>query len=100
VTEQLFEGVEFVGILVVGIVITRDDVHSDTILTQFLKEVFAVSIQCLEVNKPTMLIVVTKVDDMLYPVLNKMGEEYIRVKPFLIVDKNITAVTDAAVSVI
>jgi hypothetical protein len=99
-TKQLFEGVEVIGILVIGIVITWDDIHSDTILTQFLKEVFAVSIQCLEVDEPAILIVITQMDDVVDIVLNKIGEKYIGVKLFLIINKDFTAASNAAVSVV
>ena len=99
-TEQLFEGVEVIGILVIGIVIPWDDIHSDTILTQFLKEVFAVSIQCLEVDEPSVLIVITQMDDMLYSVLDKMGEEHLPVKSLLIINKDFTAASNAAVGVV
>tara|TARA_B110000914_G_scaffold113102_1_gene98935 strand:- start:91 stop:393 length:303 start_codon:yes stop_codon:yes gene_type:complete len=99
-TKQLFEGVQVIGILVIGVVITWDDIHSDTIFAQLLKEVFAVSIQCLEVNEPSVLIVITQMDDVLYSVLDKMGEEHLPVKSLLIVNKDFTTASNAAVSVI
>jgi hypothetical protein len=100
VTEQLFEGVQVIGVLVIGIVIPRDDIHSDTILSQFFKEVFAVSIQCLEVDKPSVLIVITQMNNMVNIILNEVREKYISVKLFLIFNENFTAASNAAVSIV
>jgi hypothetical protein len=99
-TKQLFEGVQVIGILVIGVVITWDDIHSDTIFAQLLKEVFAVSIQCLEVDKTTIFVIISKMDDVVDIVLNEIREKDIRVKLFLIINKYFTAASNAAVCVI
>ena len=64
-TKQLLQGVEFVGVLEVGIVVPWNNVHGDTVRTKSLKEHLTVAVQCLEVNEPTVLIVVAQVDDVL-----------------------------------
>ena len=99
-TKQLFEGVQVIGILVIGVVIPWDDIHSDTILTQFLKEVFAVSIQCLEVDETTIFVIISKMNNMVNIILNKIREKYIGVKLFLIINKDFTAASNATVSII
>ena len=98
--KQLFEGVEVIGILVIGIVITWDDIHSDTIFAQLLKKMFAVSIQCLGVDESSVLIVITQMDDVVDIVLNEIREKNICVKLFLIINKDFTAASNAAVCVI
>jgi len=62
--------------------------------------VFAVSIQCLEINEPTILIIVAQMNNMPDIILYQIWKKDIFVKSFLIVNENITAVTNAAVSII
>jgi hypothetical protein len=62
--------------------------------------VFAVSIQCLEVNKPAIFIIISKMNNMVNIILNEIGEKNICVKLFLIINKDFTAASNAAVCVI
>ena len=93
VTEQFLQGTQFVGILVVNVVITGYDIHCDTILSEFLQEVVSVCTQCFVVDKPTMLQCITKMDNMLDVVLKHVREKYLRVKVVLVLYKDVGTIS-------
>ena len=100
VAHQLIERVEVVGVLIVCVVVTRDDIHGDAILTQLIQEVFTIRTQGLEVDEPPVLVVIAEMKDMFDIVLKEIWEEDIRIEVLLVVDKNITGVSYPSVCVI
>jgi hypothetical protein len=99
-TKQLLEGVQVVGVLVVCVVVSWDDVHSDTIFAESIKKHFTVTVQFFEVDKPTILVVVAEMDYVLDVVLIEVWEENIFVEAFLILYKDIRTSSYTTMSVV
>ena len=80
--------------------VPRDYVHGYAISTETLKKHFAVAVQCLEVNVPTVLIVVTEVYYVLDTMFIQIWEEHFVVEAFLVIDEYVGRITNTTVGIV
>ena len=97
---QFFEGTDLQCVLEVDVVITWNDVHGDPILTQLLKEVESVGIQCFVVYEPSVLERIAQVDDVLDFIFEQVGKEHLGIEVVLILYKNVRRVPDTCMCVV
>jgi len=60
--------------------VARNNIHGDTVLTHWFKEALTIMVQRLEVDKLTMIVVITQVYDVFDIVLDEVWKENLRVE--------------------
>jgi hypothetical protein len=100
VTHQLFEGVQLDSILEVNVVIAWNDIHVNIVFTEFIQEYLTIMVQRFEVDRLTVIVVVTKVQYLCDVVFEQVGKEHLTIEAFLILHKNVRRITTPAVGVI
>jgi hypothetical protein len=81
-------------------VVARNDIHSNTILPQSLKEHHAVGLQRLKVYELAIFIIISEMDDLLDSILVAVWEEYLFIEASLVLDKDFGRVAHARVRII
>ncbi len=76
---------EFIGRLIVYVMISWYDVHCDTMISERLEEMFPVMVERFKVYELAVFIIIAAVEDVLDSMLLKIWKENLTIKPSLII---------------